>query len=107
MANIASENTSSGPSLMATALKEGLIAGVISFGMFILYVGIVTYQDINNQLIWGTRWGLLATFVAVAAIGRFLMVGFIKPSLDRRKLAKAKSGVLEISEEKGFSTSTF
>ncbi|MGG2475810.1 high-affinity branched-chain amino acid ABC transporter permease LivM [Rhizobium sp. BR5] len=87
---------------MATAVKEGIIAGVVSLGMFILYVGIVTYQDINNQLIWGTRWGLLSIFVAIAAIGRFLMVGFIKPSLDRRKLAKAKSGVLEISEEKGF-----
>ncbi|MBO9655250.1 high-affinity branched-chain amino acid ABC transporter permease LivM [Agrobacterium sp. SOY23] len=102
MANIVSENTSSGPSLMATAVKEGLIAGLISFGMFVLYVGIVTYQDINNQLIWGTRWGLLAVFVGIAAVGRFLVVGFIKPSLDRRKLAKAKSGVLEISEEKGF-----
>ncbi|WP_425648131.1 high-affinity branched-chain amino acid ABC transporter permease LivM [Agrobacterium leguminum] len=87
---------------MAVAVKEGLIAGLISFGMFILYVGIVTYQDINNQLIWGTRWGLLAVFVGIAAVGRFLVVGFIKPSLDRRKLAKAKSGVLEISEEKGF-----
>ncbi|WP_410489480.1 high-affinity branched-chain amino acid ABC transporter permease LivM [Agrobacterium tumefaciens] len=87
---------------MATAVKEGLIAGLISFGMFILYVGIVTYQDINNQLIWGTRWGLLAVFVGIAAVGRFLVVGFIKPSLDRRKLAKAKSGLLEISEEKGF-----
>ncbi|WP_419144597.1 high-affinity branched-chain amino acid ABC transporter permease LivM [Agrobacterium radiobacter] len=87
---------------MATAVKEGLIAGLISFGMFILYVGIVTYQDINNQLIWGTRWELLAVFVGIAAVGRFLVVGFIKPSLDRRKLAKAKSGVLEISEEKGF-----
>ena len=102
MAHIASENNASGPSLMATAVKEGIIAGVVSLGMFILYVGIVTYQDINNQLIWGTRWGLLSIFVAVAAIGRFLMVGFIKPSIDRRKLAKAKSGVLEISEEKGF-----
>ncbi|WP_420868458.1 high-affinity branched-chain amino acid ABC transporter permease LivM [Agrobacterium deltaense] len=87
---------------MAAAVKEGLIAGLISFGMFILYVGIVTYQDINNQLIWGTRLGLLAVFVGIAAVGRFLVVGFIKPSLDRRKLAKAKSGVLEISEEKGF-----
>ncbi|NSX86440.1 high-affinity branched-chain amino acid ABC transporter permease LivM [Agrobacterium tumefaciens] len=102
MTNIASDNASSSPSLMATAVKEGLIAGLISFGMFILYVGIVTYQDINNQLIWGTRWGLLAVFVGIAAVGRFLVVGFIKPSLDRRKLAKAKSGVLEISEEKGF-----
>ncbi|CVI57172.1 high-affinity branched-chain amino acid ABC transporter permease LivM [Agrobacterium leguminum] len=102
MTNIASDNAASSPSLMATAVKEGLIAGLISFGMFILYVGIVTYQDINNQLIWGTRWGLLAVFVGIAAVGRFLVVGFIKPSLDRRKLAKAKSGVLEISEEKGF-----
>lgn len=102
MTNIASDNAASSPSLMAAAVKEGLIAGLISFGMFILYVGIVTYQDINNQLIWGTRWGLLAVFVGIAAVGRFLVVGFIKPSLDRRKLAKAKSGVLEISEQKGF-----
>ncbi|MBW9071858.1 high-affinity branched-chain amino acid ABC transporter permease LivM [Agrobacterium deltaense] len=102
MTNIASDNAASSPSLMAAAVKEGLIAGLISFGMFILYVGIVTYQDINNQLIWGTRLGLLAVFVGIAAVGRFLVVGFIKPSLDRRKLAKAKSGVLEISEEKGF-----
>ncbi|CAN7393135.1 high-affinity branched-chain amino acid ABC transporter permease LivM [Agrobacterium genomosp. 3] len=102
MTNIASENAASSPSLMATAVKEGLIAGVVSFGMFILYIGIITYQDINNQLIWGTRWGLLAIFVAVAAIGRFLVVGFFKPSMDRRRLAKAKTGILEISEDKGF-----
>lgn len=102
MTNIASENDTSSPSLMATAVKEGIFAGIVSLGMFILYVGIVTYQDINNQLIWGTRWGLLSIFVGVAAIGRFLMVGFIRPSMDRRKLAKAKSGILEISEEKGF-----
>ena len=102
MANITSEKDNSGQSLMAQALKEGLLAGVVSLGMFVLYVGIVTYQDINNQLIWGTRWGLLAIFVAIAAVGRFLVVGFIKPHLDSRKLAKAKSGVLEISEDKGF-----
>jgi len=57
MTNIASENDTSSPSLMATAVKEGIFAGIVSLGMFILYVGIVTYQDINNQLIWGTRWG--------------------------------------------------
>ncbi|WP_421359300.1 high-affinity branched-chain amino acid ABC transporter permease LivM [Agrobacterium rosae] len=102
MANITSEKATSGQSLMAQALKEGLLAGVVSLGMFVLYVGIVTYQDINNQLIWGTRWGLLAIFVAIAAVGRFLVVGFIKPHLDSRKLAKAKSGILEVSEEKGF-----
>ena len=42
MTNIASENAASSPSLMATAVKEGLIAGVVSFGMFILYIGIIT-----------------------------------------------------------------
>ncbi|MEN3148050.1 high-affinity branched-chain amino acid ABC transporter permease LivM [Neorhizobium sp. IRAMC:178] len=90
------------PNVLAKAVREGLFAGVISFFMFLLFVGIETYQDINNALVWRTRWGLLAIFVAVAAIGRFLTVGFIKPHIDRRKLAKAKSGVLEISEQKNF-----
>jgi branched-chain amino acid transport system permease protein len=88
--------------VMAKALKEGVFAGVIAFLMFLLFVGIETYQDINNQLVWRTRWGLLAVFVAVAAVGRFVTVAFIKPHVDRRKLAKAKAGVLEISEDKGF-----
>lgn len=96
----ASDNNDSG--LMAKAVKEGIFAGIIAFGMFLLFVGIETYQDINNQLTWRTRWGLLAVFVAVAAIGRFLTVGFIKPHLNKRKLAKAKSGVLDISTEKSF-----
>ncbi|MGK9051880.1 high-affinity branched-chain amino acid ABC transporter permease LivM [Neorhizobium petrolearium] len=90
------------PGLMAKAVREGIFAGVIAFGMFLLYVGIETYQNIDNRLVWRTRWGLLAIFVIVAAVARFLTVGFIKPHLDRRKLAKAKSGILEISEEKGF-----
>ncbi|WJH40644.1 high-affinity branched-chain amino acid ABC transporter permease LivM [Aliirhizobium terrae] len=90
------------PGLMAKAVKEGVFAGLIAFGMFLLFVGIETYQDINNQLVWRTRWGLLGIFVAIAAIGRFLTVGFIKPHIDRRKLSKAKSGVLEISDQKSF-----
>ncbi len=87
---------------MAKAVKEGAIAGIIAFLMFLVFVGIETYQDINNQLVWRTRWGLLAVFVIVAAVGRFLTVGFIKPHLDKRKLAKAKTGILEVSEEKSF-----
>lgn len=90
------------PGLMAKAVKEGVFAGLIAFGMFLLFVGIETYQDINNQLVWRTRWGLLGIFVAIAAIGRFLTVGFIKPHIDRRKLSKAKTGVLEISDQKSF-----
>ncbi|CDZ57555.1 high-affinity branched-chain amino acid ABC transporter permease LivM [Neorhizobium galegae] len=90
------------PNVLAKAVREGLFAGVISFFMFLLFVGVETYQDINNALVWRTRWGLLAIFVVVAAVSRFLTVGFIKPHIDRRKLAKAKSGVLEISEQKSF-----
>ncbi len=99
---MAGANNKTSPGLMATAMKEGLLAGAIAFGMFLLYVGIETYQNIDNRLVWRTRWGLLAIFVLVAAISRFVTVGFIRPHLDRRKLAKAKSGVLEISEDKGF-----
>jgi len=100
MANSGSETKSSSPDLTVLALKEGLYAGLISFGMFLLFVGIRTFQDINNALVWETRWDLLAIFVAIAAVGRFLVVGFIKPALDSRKLKKARTGVLDITEEK-------
>lgn len=102
MANspVSASEASSG--LMAKAIKEGILAGVLAFGMFLLYVGIETYQNIDNKLVWRTRWGLLAIFVVVAALGRFLVVGFIRPHVDRRKLAKAKQGIPEVSAEKGF-----
>ena len=87
---------------MSKALKEALFAGAMALGLFLLYVGIETYQNINNQLVWRTRWGLLAIFVVVAAVSRFIVVAFVKPHLDKRKLAKAKAGVPEVSDEKGF-----
>ncbi|MFD1745720.1 high-affinity branched-chain amino acid ABC transporter permease LivM [Rhizobium helianthi] len=102
MANVENSAPAGAPGLMVKALKEGLLAGTIAFGMFLLYVGIETYQDIDNRLVWRTRWGLLAVFVVVAAVGRFLVVGFITPHIDRRKLAKAKAGIPEISDDKGF-----
>ncbi len=102
MSNPNSPANDAAQGVMARAVKEGLFAGVLAFGMFLLYVGIETYQNIDNALVWRTRWGLLAVFVAVAAIGRFLIVAFIKPHIDRRKLNKAKSGILDVSEDKGF-----
>ena len=102
MANI--ENSAGKPDagLVRKGLTEALFAAVLSFGMFVLYVGLKTDQNINNELIIVQRWGLLAIFVAVAAIGRFAMVVFIKPNIDRRKLSKAREGELDISTEKGF-----
>lgn len=102
MANV--ENASGKPAsgLVQKGIKEALFAAVISFGMFVLYVGLGTQQNISNELIVVQRWGLLAIFVAIAAVGRFAIVVFLRPHLDARKLAKARSGELEISTEKGF-----
>ncbi|MBY3152215.1 high-affinity branched-chain amino acid ABC transporter permease LivM [Rhizobium leguminosarum] len=88
--------------LVRKGLTEALFAAVLSFGMFVLYVGLKTDQNISNELIIVQRWGLLAIFVAVAAIGRFAMVVFIRPNIDRRKLSKAREGELDISTEKSF-----
>ncbi|KQV83755.1 high-affinity branched-chain amino acid ABC transporter permease LivM [Rhizobium sp. Root1220] len=102
MANV--ENAAGKPAtgLVQKGIKEALFAAVISFGMFVLYVGLKSDQNISNELIIVQRWGLLAIFVAVAAVGRFLIVVFVRPHLDARKLAKARSGELDISAEKGF-----
>ncbi|WP_137131711.1 high-affinity branched-chain amino acid ABC transporter permease LivM [Rhizobium sp. FY34] len=102
MANTQSPAPDIAPGLMAKAIKEGLFAGVLALGMFLLFVGIETYQDIDNRLVWRTRWELLAVFVLVAAIGRFLMVGFITPHFAARKLAKGKAGQADSAEEESF-----
>lgn len=102
MANI--ENSAGKPDagLVRKGLTEALFAAVLSFGMFVLYVGLKTDQNISNELIIVQRWGLLAIFVAVAAIGRFATVVFLRPHLDSRKLAKSRQGELDISTEKSF-----
>lgn len=81
---------------MARALKEALFAGLLSLGMFSLYIGIKTDQNMANELIWYTRWGLLATFVAIAAGGRFALVAFILPWYSARK--EKKSAAMPVHE---------
>jgi branched-chain amino acid transport system permease protein len=88
--------------LVKKGLIEAFFAALISFGMFILYIGLKTDQNIHNELIIVQRWGLLASVVAVTAVGRFLTIVFLRPQLDAMKLAKAKAGELEISDKKGF-----
>jgi branched-chain amino acid transport system permease protein len=88
--------------LVKKGLIEAFFAALISFGMFILYIGLKTDQNIHNELIIVQRWGLLASVVAITAAGRFLTIVFLRPQLDAMKLAKAKAGELEISDKKGF-----
>ena len=49
---------------LARALREALYAGVIAFGLFVLFIGLKTDQNIRNELVLVQRWGLLAIVVA-------------------------------------------
>ncbi|WP_112945357.1 MULTISPECIES: high-affinity branched-chain amino acid ABC transporter permease LivM [unclassified Rhizobium] len=102
MANVENAPGKPASGLVQKGIKEAIFAAVISFGMFVLYVGLGTQQNISNELVVVQRWGLLAIFVAIAAVGRFAIVVFLRPHLDARKLAKARSGELDISDKKGF-----
>ncbi|RFC67691.1 MULTISPECIES: high-affinity branched-chain amino acid ABC transporter permease LivM [Mesorhizobium] len=78
----------------ALALREAFYAGLLSFGLFFLFVGLETTQNIRNELILVQRWGLLATLVALVMVVRFVFVAFILPAAERRKAHKAASNVV-------------
>lgn len=105
MANIASTTASAGTDLTARALRESVFAGLITVGLFVLFVGLKTDQNIRNELILTERWGLLAIFVIIAMVGRFLMVAYVQPQLAQRKAAKAAAP--EIAKEENFFSRNF
>jgi len=88
MANRNSVSGGTEPGLVRRALVEAAFAGLVSFGLFILYVGMKTDQNIHNELIIVPRWGLLAIFVIVGAVGRFLTIVALRPWLASRKASK-------------------
>ncbi|RFZ83962.1 high-affinity branched-chain amino acid ABC transporter permease LivM [Shinella sp. WSJ-2] len=90
MSNISNTNESAGGNLTARALREGIFAGIIALGLFVLFVGLETTQNIRNELVLNQRWGLLAIFVIIAAVGRFLTVAYFQPSMAARKAAASK-----------------
>ncbi|SOC41689.1 general L-amino acid ABC transporter membrane protein [Rhizobium subbaraonis] len=98
MATTTYSKESAGGSLTARALREGFFAGLVAFGLFILFVGLETTQNIRNELVLNQRWGLLAIFVAVAAAGRFLGVLYVQPWLAARKTAKAAVADKDVPE---------
>lgn len=98
MATISYSKERAGGTLTAQALREGFYAGLIALGLFVLFVGLQTTQNISNELVLNQRWGLLAIFVAIAAVGRFLSVAFLQPWVAARKAAKAAVAVPEAEE---------
>ncbi|ASY57557.1 high-affinity branched-chain amino acid ABC transporter permease LivM [Sinorhizobium sp. CCBAU 05631] len=105
MANVASTTASAGSELTARALREAVFSGLITLGLFVLFVGLKTDQNIRNELILNQRWGLLAIFVVVAMVGRFLMVAYVQPWFAQRKAAKA--AVPEVAKEESFFSRNF
>jgi branched-chain amino acid transport system permease protein len=80
------------------ALREALYAGLISLGLFVLFIGLRTDQNISNELILVKRWGLLAIVVAAVTIGRFLYVAYVVPAMERSKAAKAAAPAVVAAE---------
>ena len=74
---------------LANAFRQAIYAGLVSFGLFVLFIGLKTDQNIRNELVVVQRWGLLAIVVAITMVGRFLFVAFVQPTLQRRKAEKS------------------
>ncbi len=91
MANSMSQQDGASGALMARAVREGIYAGVVALGMFVLFIGLKTDQNIHNELVLVQRWGLLAIFVIIAMVGRFATVAYIQPAIASRK-ALASAG---------------
>ena len=92
MANTMSNQDNAVGNLTARAFREALYAGVIALGLFILFIGLKTDQNIHNELVLVQRWGLLAIFVILAMVGRFIMVAYLQPMMASRKAAQAAGG---------------
>ena len=89
MATAINTPAASSNSRMGKALREAVFTAVMAFLMFVLFIGLKTDQNIRNELIIVPRWGLLAIVVAIAFVGRFLMVAYLHPWFQARKAAKA------------------
>jgi branched-chain amino acid transport system permease protein len=94
MAVVTTSQEAAAANSYATALREALYAGLISFGLFVLFIGIKTDQNIRNELILVPRWGLLAIVVALVMIGRFVYVAFVHPALAKGDTKKLRNGAI-------------
>jgi branched-chain amino acid transport system permease protein len=74
---------------LGKAVKDALLAGLVALGLFAPVIGLVTVQNMANQLVLMTRWPLVAAMVALVVVGRFLLSIVIWPRLAARKLRPA------------------
>jgi branched-chain amino acid transport system permease protein len=67
------------------AVKDAAIAAVTAFGLFLPLIGLLTTQNIRNELTLETRWPLLFTFVGIVAAGSLVNSLVIAPWRARRE----------------------
>ena len=90
----------------SSVLRDVLFTGVISLGLFMLLIGFKTDQNIRNELILLSRPWLLAIFVGLAMLGRFLLETFLRPYFAARRAAKA-GRVADANAQPSFSRANF
>ena len=83
---MAAEDTANkhGPDI-AAALKDALLSGLVALALFGPLIGLRTEQNMRNELVIQSRWGLVAAIIAVIVIGRFLIVTLVSPALAQRR----------------------
>jgi branched-chain amino acid transport system permease protein len=78
--NLVADKSESG--LVRKAFIEAFWTGLVACGLFVLYIGLKADQDIDNKLIIVQRWNWLFIWVAIAAVGRFVIVLIRQPFFD-------------------------
>ncbi len=63
------------------AIRAAAITGLIAFGVLLPLIGFNTVQNIRNELVLETRWGLLASLVFLITAGRFFYAWLAAPWL--------------------------
>jgi branched-chain amino acid transport system permease protein len=87
MQNSTPTSTAANPSVTAYAIRESIFAGIIALGLFILFIGLETTQNIHNELVVVTHWVKLAIVVIAVMVIRFLLITVIRPYLADQKAA--------------------
>ncbi len=105
MVNVTKASREETANTVQLGIREALIAGVISFGLFFLFIGLKTDQNISNELILVQRWGTFVIIVGLVMTGRFVITAFVQPYLDRLKAERTKA--ILVVEKSGFVRKNF
>jgi branched-chain amino acid transport system permease protein len=68
------------------ALRDAGWTASLAFGLFLPLIGFVAVQNMDRRLVLDTRFGLLAAFVAVVALGRLAYSLLVAPLIARAAL---------------------